>query len=124
MNKVYLCEKRNTDCLMKVEGDTSDIDIGKQFILILEIFLKVQNDKNISEFKTGSGPPIWGPCGASYRESENYPITSGHQPFVVTIKVYSICFDKFKRKLSVFVRWKPRAKLVLKAAHAWEQLLQ
>ena len=34
-----------------------------------------------------SGPPITGPCGASYRPSENFAISSGHQPFVVDISV-------------------------------------
>ena len=33
------------------------------------------------------GPPITGPCGASYRPSENFAISSGHQPFVVEISV-------------------------------------
>ena len=33
------------------------------------------------------GPPIRGPCGASYRPSENYAISSGHQPFLVEILV-------------------------------------
>ena len=34
-------------------------------------------------------PPIRGPCGASYRVSENYALSSGHQPFVVEIRVAS-----------------------------------
>ena len=37
----------------------------------------------------GGAPPIRGPCGASYRSSENYAISSGHQPFVVEIRVAS-----------------------------------
>ena len=37
----------------------------------------------------GGRPPIRGPCGASYRSSENYAISSGHQPFVVEIRVAS-----------------------------------
>ena len=35
------------------------------------------------------GPPITGPCGASYRPSENFAISSGHQPFLVEIAVAS-----------------------------------
>ena len=34
-----------------------------------------------------TGPPIRGPCGASYRPSENFAISSGHQPFLVEILV-------------------------------------
>ena len=37
--------------------------------------------------KIFSGPPITGPCGASYRPSENFAISSGHQPFLVDISV-------------------------------------
>ena len=33
------------------------------------------------------GPPIRGPCGASYRPSENFAISSGHQPFLVEILI-------------------------------------
>ena len=33
------------------------------------------------------GPPIHGPCGASYRPSENFAISSGHQPFLVEILI-------------------------------------
>lgn len=42
------------------------------------------NDIKIS---SGKGPPISGPCGASYRPSENFAISSGHQPFLVEVLV-------------------------------------
>ena len=55
------------------------------------------NDKPIkieieSRIENGA-PPIRGPCGASYRVSENYAISSGHQPFVVEIRVASKGLD-------------------------------
>ena len=55
------------------------------------------NDKPIkieieSRIENGA-PPIRGPCGASYRISENYAISSGHQPFVVEIRVASKGLD-------------------------------
>ena len=37
--------------------------------------------------ESDDGPPIRGPCGASYRPSENFAVSSGHQPFVVEILV-------------------------------------
>ena len=55
------------------------------------------NDKTIqivieSRLENG-GPPIRGPCGASYRVSENYALSSGHQPFLVEIRVASKGLD-------------------------------
>ena len=46
----------------------------------------MKNSQDIS-IDSDDGPPIRGPCGASYRPSENFAISSGHQPFLVEIKV-------------------------------------
>ena len=46
--------------------------------------LETEGHSNIYDFL---GPPITGPCGASYRPSENFAISSGHQPFLVEILV-------------------------------------
>ena len=47
---------------------------------------QIENGKDIF-ISSGRGPPITGPCGVSYRPSENFAISSGHQPFVVEILV-------------------------------------
>ena len=57
----------------------------------LYFFQENKNPINIEiESRLDNGaPPIRGPCGASYRVSENYALSSGHQPFVVEIRVAS-----------------------------------
>ena len=56
------------------------------FLLAYITFDFLQNSMKLYVFFI-EGPPIRGPCGASYRPSENFAISSGHQPFLVEILI-------------------------------------